>query len=272
MGSQSETLGQLAAALAAVQARLPAAVKDKQNPHLRNRYADLGSVWDACRDLLPEHGLAIVQRGVNEGGVWGLETVLAHASGEWIAGVVPLLCGANKGTSEMQALGSAMTYARRYGLAAILGVVSEDDDDGHAAGRREAPQRAQEPRRREAPANGHPVTEGPPPARQDGAKPWPAVLGRAVKAMAEFDGEPADDAADVRRRARVINDLITQAMEAGKIGRPAVAKDDNPEARDSRKSADVARKLYDGNPAWVKGVIKQHLDRLARQALGPGAS
>jgi hypothetical protein len=119
--NRSESIGKLAAALARAQAELRPAIKDAQNPHLKNRYADLASCWDACREVLPSHGLAVIQGGTAgpEGPM--LSTVLTHESGEWIEGFTPLIFGGEK-TNPMQALGSAWTYARRYGLAAIVGL------------------------------------------------------------------------------------------------------------------------------------------------------
>jgi hypothetical protein len=258
MTNQSDQLGQLAASLAAVQSRLPAAVKDKQNPHMRNRYADLGSVWDAARDLLPEYGLAVVQRGVNLGGLWGLETVLLHASGEWIGGITPLLCAPGKGTSEMQALGSAITYARRYGLAAILGVVSEEDDDGHGAGRREAPSRPQE---RPAP----PPTNGMPRGRPD---PWEVEQQDALAEWGRIEGPPATEADYNARRGRLINDVVTAALAAGRIQKADVAKPDKPDVRSSTRSRDAARRLFEQDPAWVRLTISEHLERIGTEAKG----
>jgi hypothetical protein len=85
-------------------------------------------VWDACRDALHKNGFSVVQMGELVEGQWALLTILLHESGEQLRGHVPLLN--TKG--DMQGLGSAITYARRYGLAAIVGVCPEDDD-GNAA-------------------------------------------------------------------------------------------------------------------------------------------
>ena len=124
----------LYAALAAAQAELPPAVKDAKNPHLQNRYADLASCWTACRAVLPRHGLAVMQRGVQlPDGKWALQTILTHRDGYAVEGLTPLIYSEAKGLTAMQALGSALTYARRYGLAALVGLTA-DDDDGNGAG------------------------------------------------------------------------------------------------------------------------------------------
>ena len=119
---------ELYAALAKAQSQIDGAKKDSTNPHFRSKYADLASVWDACREALTSNGLAVVQFGaVSEAGAV-LVTRLTHSSGEAIEGSIPLL----NGKGDMQGLGSALTYARRYGLAAMVGVCPEDDD-GNAA-------------------------------------------------------------------------------------------------------------------------------------------
>jgi hypothetical protein len=121
--------GELAKALAAAQGQIKGAAKDSQNPHFKNRYADLASVWDACRKALTDNGLSVAQfTQIHADAGTVLVTRLLHTSGESVEGSTPLLMG----KQDMQALGSAITYARRYGLAAMVGVAPEDDD-GNAA-------------------------------------------------------------------------------------------------------------------------------------------
>lgn len=135
--NKSENIGNLAKALSAVQAELKPAVKDSQNPFFRSTYADLNSVWDSCRVLLSNNNLAVSQLNqVTDLGVI-VETVLMHESGEWISGeiLLPLT------KQDAQGVGSAMTYGRRYGLAAIIGIVADDDDDGNAASQQRAAQK-----------------------------------------------------------------------------------------------------------------------------------
>lgn len=126
--NRSENINELAAALAAAQAHITGAAKDSVNPHFKSRYADLASVWDACRAPLTEHGLSVVQTThAADNGVL-LITTLLHTSGQWIAGELPI--GAD--WKNPQAVGSWLTYARRYALAALVGI-APDDDDGEAA-------------------------------------------------------------------------------------------------------------------------------------------
>jgi hypothetical protein len=142
---QSPSIANLAAALAHLQGHLANVAKTSTNSILRNKYADLAAVRDATAGPLADAGLAVVQTAVVlEGGQPGLRTALVHTSGEWIGGTLPLKATGNKGVNEMQALGAAITYARRYGLLAILGLAT-DDDDGNGAG----PMRTEERRTEE---------------------------------------------------------------------------------------------------------------------------
>lgn len=126
----SENIAKLAAALVLVQREVEHAHKNATNPHFRNRYADLTEVIDTVRPVLAKHGLSVVQFPGYVDGVTTLESVLLHESGEWISGVA----GARMQKDDPQGVGSALTYLRRYSLAAVCGI-SQDDDDGEAASR-----------------------------------------------------------------------------------------------------------------------------------------
>jgi hypothetical protein len=123
---------ELATAMAKAQAEIKAALKDSKNPHFKSSYADLTSVWDACRTALTKNGLSVVQiPGFDANDVW-LETMILHSSGESLSGRYPL----RPSQQTPQGYGSALTYARRYSLAAMVGVVADEDDDGNAASNR----------------------------------------------------------------------------------------------------------------------------------------
>ena len=124
----SENLQEIATALAKAQAKVKGAAKDSLNPHFRSKYADLASVWDACRDALTSNGLSVVQFPGYADGVATLDTILLHSSGQWIQGTA----GAPLSKQDAQGVGSALTYLRRYALAAVASV-SPEDDDGNAA-------------------------------------------------------------------------------------------------------------------------------------------
>jgi hypothetical protein len=140
---QSEKIDLLVKALVKVQGALTPALKNRTNPHFKSQYADLESDWAACRKLLTENDLAIIQTsGLLEGGAC-LRTVLCHASGQWIDGEYPL----NPQQATPQSLGTAVKYARRYALEAMIGLVTSDDpedDDGNLSStQHNAPPRAQ---------------------------------------------------------------------------------------------------------------------------------
>ena len=122
----------IAKALVEAQKNMGGAKKTAVNPHLKSKYADLESVMEACLPALNAAGIALVQPiGTDDQGRYYAETVLIHESGEELRCRVPLLVG--KG--DMQGLGSALTYARRYGLMAMAGIAPEDDDGNLATPR-----------------------------------------------------------------------------------------------------------------------------------------
>ena len=133
MTEHSPTLGALFAALAQAQGEIGRAAKNAKNPHLRNNYADLGSVWDAIREPLSRHGVAVVQMATasEDGHRAGCITYVGHGeSGEWIRGELLMPVSAGKGVTIAQAIGSVQTYARRYALGAAIGVTTGEDTDG----------------------------------------------------------------------------------------------------------------------------------------------
>lgn len=132
---KSESIAELAAALAKAQGEMTAAKKDSENPHFRSKYADLAAVLDACREPLSKNGIAIIQLPASVGSAVVLTTVLAHSSGQWISstGLGIDTVGAK---NVAHAIGSIVTYLRRYSLSAAVGISAEDDDGNQApAGR-----------------------------------------------------------------------------------------------------------------------------------------
>ena len=123
--NHSESIAKLATALSIVQGKLTHAKKDSANPFFKSKYADLESVWDACRSLLAENGLAVMQfPGEFVDGTMSLNTILTHSSGEYMS----YLMSVPVTKPDAQGAGSALTYMRRYALAAVVGVVQADDD------------------------------------------------------------------------------------------------------------------------------------------------
>jgi hypothetical protein len=119
----------IAAALAKAQTEMGKALKQSNNPHFKSKYADLGNVMDACLPALNAAGIAVIQPTGEDNYGRFVETVLIHESGESLSCRVPLILNKN----DMQGFGSAVTYARRYGLMAMAGIAPEDDDGNAAA-------------------------------------------------------------------------------------------------------------------------------------------
>ena len=132
---QSAEIKNIAAALSKAQAEYNKIVKDSVNPFFHSRYATLGACIDATRDALATNGIAVVQGSKVINGQNALETILLHTSGEWISGEYLFAPVKN----EPQAMGAAMTYARRYALCGMLNVASEDDDGNTAQGLKTQP-------------------------------------------------------------------------------------------------------------------------------------
>jgi hypothetical protein len=125
MSEKSETIGKLVEALSKAQGVMSGAKRESTNPAFRSKYADLASVWDACRKPLADNGLAVIQT-LTPSGLDGVTvvTTLAHTSGEWLRSEL-FIPAAKK---DAHGFGSAITYARRFSLAAIVGIAPEDDD------------------------------------------------------------------------------------------------------------------------------------------------
>lgn len=137
---QSENINDLAKALATAQSAMKVAPFNKTNPHFKNKYADLTAVIDAVRKPLNDNNIAFTQTTELRDGAFCLVTRLLHSSGQWLSGEYILPANVSP-----QQLGSALTYAKRYSLAAIVGISSDEDDD--AEGARKEGQVAQMPKR-----------------------------------------------------------------------------------------------------------------------------
>lgn len=125
----SDSLANLAAALAAAQTDCKNPPLDGKNPHFSSRFATLAAVREHVLPVFGRHKLAVAQVLDSDGERPVLRTVLLHVSGEWLAGAYPLV----PVKADPQGYGSAITYARRYALQSLAGVVGDDDDDGNAA-------------------------------------------------------------------------------------------------------------------------------------------
>lgn len=197
----SPSIAALAAALAKAQGQMTHASKDATNPHFKTRYADLAAVWSAIREPLAANGLSVIQQVTQAEGMVGVRSVLAHASGEWVASDLQMPVA----QKTPQGYGSALTYARRYSLAALVGI-AQDDDDGEAGTRPSAPvlppvQRRQPVREQPAPQ----PAPAPQPVAPVSAEPDP--MERALIAIAE-----CGTADDLQAATRIIKQLGVTAI------------------------------------------------------------
>jgi len=127
---KSESIKNLAVALGKAQSEIGAVKFDSTNPFLKNKYASLGAVIETTRETLQKHGLTISQVPLtNEFGT-GVTTILMHSSGEFLEGDMVGQISQEKGKSAAQVAGSLVSYFRRYSLAAILNIYSDEDTDG----------------------------------------------------------------------------------------------------------------------------------------------
>jgi hypothetical protein len=200
---QSEQINEIATAIAKMQAKIEGVSKDASNPHFKSRYATLAACWDACHEVASANGIAIVQTtDQDETGNWHLYTTLLHSSGQWVRGRLPLIF---TGNNPMQALGSALTYARRYGLCAAVGLAPEDDD-GEGAGKG-------------TPARGNGIKTAAPRSQPSmpGPEPWQARLDEICRRLGDAPNRAALDAMVDEWRA----DLDAMPDEARKQAREA---------------------------------------------------
>ena len=125
---KSESIAALAKAIALSQLHVENALKSSTNPHFKSKYADLAEILNTVRPVFSANCIAIVQTPTFESGVASVETMLCHESGEFISSV----CSSPVSKQDAQCIVSAITYLRRYSLAAMCGIAQEDDDGQHA--------------------------------------------------------------------------------------------------------------------------------------------
>jgi hypothetical protein len=126
----SDSINEIAAALAKAQSEMKNAHLNKVNPHFKSKYADLAGIRDAVTPALSKNGIAVVQGtevSVSQMGHMVVYTRLVHSSGQWIESEFPIAI------DKPQAMGSAYTYAKRYSLSAICNIAADEDDDANAA-------------------------------------------------------------------------------------------------------------------------------------------
>jgi hypothetical protein len=174
MNQQSETINELASALAKAQSEIGSVKKDAANPYFRSVYSTLANVWETVKPALTKQGLSVVQMpGSDERGYF-VQTQLMHSSGQWIRSTTYM----KPAKEDPQGIGSLISYARRYALQAMV-MACPDDDDGEAAmGRNTSTQKPVE--------SPKPVQKAEP-ARPQEKKPTEAP--KAKEVASKFNGE-----------------------------------------------------------------------------------
>ena len=129
----SEQIDQLATALAAAQAEMKNAKLNRINPHFKSKYADLAEIRDTVTPALSKHGIAVVNGTDATDGGLHVVTRLIHKSGQWIESRFPIAY------DKPQTMGSAITYGKRYNLAAVANIAADEDDDANSANDKPAP-------------------------------------------------------------------------------------------------------------------------------------
>jgi len=118
------TTPELFSALAKSQGEIENAKKGSVNPHFKSRYADLAEILNTTRPVLAANGLSTIQNASYDGSMVSVETVIAHSGGGWLSGTISCV----PAKADAQGIGSSVTYLRRYGIAAMVGIAQEDDD------------------------------------------------------------------------------------------------------------------------------------------------
>jgi hypothetical protein len=200
---KSDEIGELAAALSAAQAEFSVVPKDSDNPFFKSKYAALPDVVMAASPILSKHGLAVSQLLGHDGEHDTLTMLIMHKSGQYIGDTMRL----RPVKQDPQAHGSAATYGRRYSYSAGVGIVTDEDDDGHAA------------------------THGSKPASKPASRTKPASKGNARATTAKPASKPQEASGDAeppvtdetlktvvdtfRASGRDKNDLRKVTTEAG---------------------------------------------------------
>ena len=130
---KSESIVELGTALALAQAEMSNPAKNSSNPFFKSKYADLAEVINISKPTLAKFGLSVIQMPYAMNGHVGVETTIIHKSGEYISSRLNMPLGGKK---DAQAVGSSITYARRYALAGMCGIAQEDDDANSTSGKK----------------------------------------------------------------------------------------------------------------------------------------
>lgn len=256
---RSESIGNLAGGLALAQSAIRAASKDRNNPFFKSDYATLASVWAACRDHLGKNGLSVVQMPQLEGERLFLDTWLVHKSGEWMKSRYPV----NPSKNDPQGIGSAVTYARRYSLAAMVGVYSADeDDDGEAAMGRNAGEVAA----RRARGDGDRGSKQAPPKNVSELKARNAASGESQpsgdRPVVRPGDPPPDPLAEAKRDAYGADGICADCEASPTMFCEVHSAPPGPDAEEWRKIADML--VSELGTAPDEQALKKHKKKYAQ--------
>lgn len=177
---KSETIGKVASALLSAQKEMGDAKKGASNPFFKSKYADLNSIREAVIPALNQNGISVLQLcATNETGKPVIKTLLLHESGEFLGSETEVVVAKQ---NDPQAYGSAMSYARRYGLQAAVCVGAEDDDGEKAMGRTRPPL-ASEDVKQSKQVEAAPVAQPVQQKQEEVVKPAPFVRSRPQKSI-----------------------------------------------------------------------------------------
>tara|TARA_R110000824_G_scaffold526_8_gene3365 strand:+ start:2504 stop:3220 length:717 start_codon:yes stop_codon:yes gene_type:complete len=203
----SESMSNIAPALLEVQKKLEAVPKDDKKNNFGKRYTNLGTILRVAKEHLNENGMVILQGGEGSTltGHLNIETTILHVSGEYISGVFSVPYG----DMTPQKAGSAITYARRYSAASLLGMVSEEDDDGEAS--------SSSPAEEVRPPVGNRPKANPAPKPKPKAAPKPAPKPTEARSSADLkEGAVKSIKACMESRKNSPNDAVSIDMRVEK--------------------------------------------------------
>jgi hypothetical protein len=217
----SEQINELAAALCAAQGEMKPAPMSGRNNILNNHYSTLNDIIEVARPVLAKHGLSYVQFPKSpEDLTWafvGLATRLMHVSGQWMEDEVYFPIGdGNRGVTSVQVAGSTITYMRRYAVAAMLGIVADEDTDGNG---QKGEQRKPEPTRKSAPKTTQPPApepefDGPRFEYADGSPVSSQAVESYLVYVKAHNGEAPDNVHNLRNWYKAQKNGNTQPAQA----------------------------------------------------------
>jgi len=193
----SETITEVAKSLVKFNSEVSRIAKDADNHFFRNRYSTLDTIIDEVRPILQKHGLSLMQFPSGDGQNVTLKTLLLHESGEWIESDEIMMKPVK---NDPQAIGSAISYARRYSLTAFLSLNTGEDDDGDKASQ---PGNKQQNNRSNNQRQNNQRAEGPPPQQQQPQKinsQQVGALTAKITEFAEIRGKSVQDVVEVLKK------------------------------------------------------------------------